>query len=237
MDTEKLATSCWKQPPDDMSITFELVKWWLREHFEPAADKREQTFASELWASYLEAAIEAYPKLPILTAAAFGNMAAEMMVRSPPRTVWIRDPDGRRTVKSGVQYPIKPKKGVTLFRLEDGRAQELARLHLNAMIRTGAGQHAEDLSEKKRSREGIMESLRDLGFEPTLGRENESFARRWVPLTEMHTAVVERGIDVQYRRFATIVQAHYRFEKRPALAAEVEDKEPPKTVTATMALK
>ena len=100
----------WKSPSQPLKDEAEAVKWWLAEHFDRAT-AAEATWAIDLYATYLEAAIET-KALPVVSVAMFGRCVAGLVPKGPYRSRAKRS-DGVN--RSGHQYLVKPRPGVSVI--------------------------------------------------------------------------------------------------------------------------
>lgn len=124
----------WEKPEATIMDHAKAVAWWLKQHFVHSSGTANATWAIDLYASYLDAAVET-AAMPIISAAAFGRVAGELCPRTGYRNTTV---NGER--KSGYQYMVTPKDGVTLYlngKCKSG-PKELAKLYAQAMTAAGS---------------------------------------------------------------------------------------------------
>lgn len=122
----------WQTPPEDFHEIEPAIQWWLDAHF-ILGDDNAGTWAIDLYASYIEAAVET-KKIPIVNIHIFGRA---MKLFSPMTKNVRRVVDGE--AKSGYMYCVRPKEGVVLYvagRVDNG-AKAARAIWLSAQECTG----------------------------------------------------------------------------------------------------
>ena len=104
----------WTKPEETFATYKEHIIWGGRTHFAPTNERSGAVFASDLYASFLEACAE--HKQPACSVVTFGQVLRTMV----PRTTQVtREVNGRK--RSGVLYMVWPRKDVDVVELDAPR--------------------------------------------------------------------------------------------------------------------
>lgn len=104
----------WTVPDVAFSSEAEAVKWWLKEHFTSTAEYEQGVRATELYATYADAA-SSVVKLPLLSGVMFGRIVGSLV---PKQRAWSSEGSA-----VWVRYQVRPKPGVDLAPVPCGEHQ------------------------------------------------------------------------------------------------------------------
>ncbi len=99
----------WQVPDSNIADPETAVRWWLQKHFHQAHTPDEGTWAIDMYASYLDAAVDT-KKLPLFSGVLFGRIVGTLVPRTMFRSVMT---DGVR--RGGHTYLVQPLDGVDVF--------------------------------------------------------------------------------------------------------------------------
>lgn len=95
----------WTVPREPFASDTEAVKWWLKEHFVATSEYETGVRATELYATYAEAAAST-AKLPLLTGVMFGRTVGSLV---PKQRAWASE-----GAAVWVRYRVRPKPGIDM---------------------------------------------------------------------------------------------------------------------------
>jgi hypothetical protein len=121
----------WNKPPHHIHDCQPAVRFWLAAHFGKATSTDEASWAVDLYAAFLDAAVVT-TMMPVVTASAFGR---EMRLLAPKTPYMTKMIDGQR--RSGFKYMVAPKDGVEVFSQTKTTRDHLQQLYKQAQERAG----------------------------------------------------------------------------------------------------
>lgn len=95
----------WIVPREAFTSDAEAVKWWLKEHFTATSEYEAGVRATELYATYAEAA-SSVVRLPLLTGVMFGRIVGSLV---PKQRAWAAEGSA-----VWVRYRVRPKPDIDL---------------------------------------------------------------------------------------------------------------------------
>lgn len=187
----------WKTPAYAIMEPEKAIRWWISEHFEAAFDNRDATWAADLYASYLDAAVETR-SMPLVASPFFGRMLGRTIRRSPYVSETVM---GSR--RGGKRYLVKPKEGIVLVSAGQSAhgSHRLAEIFRDAKLAApdlewSAVQWKRQLEDDTRQ---LVAWLHIAGYRPN--REGI-----WKSCGSLYAAVQPLGCRWTYQRFVDTIQ-------------------------------
>lgn len=200
----------WEKPTEKFPTTEEAIRWFVKSHFTPTKDSDRKTWASDLYATYLDAAVTV--ELPIVSAVAFGSCVGTML----SSTHTGRREDGE--TRTGRLYDIEPLEGVAVFAVGRAGTRGVRDLYEKALRRVGASSAGSTTMDSlQRENEKLVATLARHGYLSTIPRGRKRAAVEEpvnearvleMPTTELFNAV-EGAHTPGYIRWLALLKANF----------------------------